>query len=143
MTKVELNPKYASNLHLRDMRANTYQAVSQPLLSESDSKKLTDTIKDLFKTVAIDRKRGTWNYELSMDMRGFCVPDEYNFIVSDEFALAFFKFYKAISAGTYSAFEDGKNKGGSLLIGLNDGTYTVNDFNERIKKENKPINEQQ
>lgn len=58
LTYVELNPKYCSDLLLKDCAANTYRRIDAPLLSEMDSKNMAQSFIALFRSAAIDRKRG-------------------------------------------------------------------------------------
>ena len=55
-----------------------------------------------------------------------------NYIVPTNFVLAFVSMYDALSKSTKNTYKSGLNKGKNLLMGLNDGSLTMNDFNEHI-----------
>lgn len=131
MTIIELNTKGCTEILLKNCATNTYDGGGKypaPALLDDDSKKLATCILELVKANAIDRKRIKPNYVLSMMLRGFASTD--NYIVSDEFALMFFKFYTSLAIATNNTYKHGIERGKSLLVGLNDGTLTLNDFDK-------------
>ncbi len=134
LTYVELNPKCCSDLLLKDCASNTYQRIGAPLLLDKDSKLLAESFMELFAAVAITRIRGEWANELTMVERGYCFNTDYNFVVTNEFAISFFNTYKMLSSSTNNLYNQGLETGKSLLIGLNNGLITMNDFNENLKK---------
>lgn len=129
----ELNPNGATSLHLKHVSTRIYNNTKTPVLSDVDSKSLADTITALLKSVAVDRKRGEWDYEIGFGMRGSMTHRENNIVVPTEVALNFFSFYKAFSDATHNTYAAGLERGKNLLAGLNDGTYTLNDFNQQEK----------
>jgi NADPH:quinone reductase-like Zn-dependent oxidoreductase len=134
LTHVQLNPKRCSDLLLRDYSSNTYQRIPAPILLDEDSRLLAESFRELLASVAIERKRGDWAYELTMAERGSRFEGDYDFVVTNEFALSFFNSYKVLSVATGNIYRSGLDTGKSLLLSLNNGLITMNDFNENIQK---------
>ncbi len=134
LTYVQLNHKRCSDLLLKDCVADSYQRIPAPLLLEEGSRLLAESFRELFASVSIDRKRGIWTNELTMTERGNRIEGDYDFVVPTEFALSFFKTYKVLSEATRKLHENGTEIGKNLLFGLNNGTLTMNEFNDNIQK---------
>ncbi len=122
-----MSRKGCSDITLKDCATNTYKRVDKPALSDEDSKKLAEMLIEMVSKNAIDRKRVTFNYEVTMMYRGFASSD--NFVVSDEFGLMFFNMYSALCFAINNTYSSGISRGKSALIGLNDGTLSMSDFN--------------
>ena len=126
------------NLHIRE---EVYGGASAPVLSDKDSKKLAQSIIELFKTVAVKKKTlfrdhkeyKEMDYIMTMTMRGSA--SDHNYIVPTKFVQAFVSMYGAMATTTKNTYNIGMDKGKNLLLGLNDGTYTIKDFNEKSKHE--------
>ncbi len=134
LTYIELNPKRCSDLLLKDCVLDTYSRIEAPYLLENDSRLLAESFRELFASVAVDRKRGEWTHEVTMMERGHRFEGDYDFVVPTEFALAFFNTYRILSESTKSVHKSGLETGKSLLISLNNGAITMNDFTENIQK---------
>ncbi len=133
LTYVELNPYRCSNLYLNNRADNTYQTSGAPILLEEDSRRLAESFRELFSAVSVDCKKG-WTHVLTMAERGTRMNDDWDFVVPTKFALSFLKMYQELSESTSNIHKDGLETGKSLLIGLNNGTITLNDFNNNLLK---------
>ena len=141
LSYVELSERGCDAIILQNLRIKeeVYGGASSPFLSDKDSHALAKTIIKLFESVAIKKKSlhrdnkeyKQMDYIMTMSMRGN--SSHSNYIVPTEFVLAFVKMYGAMAKGTKTTYAIGLEKGKDLLIGLNDGTYTMNDFNGKSK----------
>lgn len=143
LSYVELSENGCSSIVLENlrMREKVYGGARALTLGEADSKKLATTIIELFKTVAIKQKTlyrthkeyKKMDYLMTMTYRG--AASQHNYIVPTDFVLSFVAMYDMMAAATKNIYGIGMDKGKNLLIGLNDGTYTIKDFNEESKHE--------
>jgi len=141
LSYVELSERGCDSIHLQNLqvREEVYGGAPAPFLSEKDSKALAKTIIKLFESVAIKKKTlfrdnkeyKEMDYLMTMSMRGSASQSDY--IVPTNFVLAFVSMYDAMAKGTKNTHSIGLDKGKNLLLGLTDGSYTINDFNKLSK----------
>lgn len=142
LSYVELSEHGCNSIVLENLqvREEVYGGARAPMLSDKDSKKLAKTIIELFEAVAIKKKTlyreykeyKEMDYCMTMTMRGSA--SQHNYVVPTKFVKAVVAMYKAIALGTKNIHTIGLEKGKNLLLGLNDGTYTINDFNKKSKQ---------
>lgn len=142
LSYVELSELGCDSIVLENLqvREKVYGGAAALMLSDKDSKKLAKTIIELFETVAVKKKTlfreykeyKEMDYVMTMTMRGSA--SQHNYIVPTKFVKAFVTMYGMIAAGTKNTYSIGLDKGKNLLLGLNDGTYTINDFNKKSKQ---------
>lgn len=141
LSYVELSDKGCDSIILRNLRIreDVYGGSRSPMLSDKDSKALAQTIIKLFESVAVKKKTlyrdykeyKEMDYEMTMCYKGSVA--DLNYIVPTKFVVQFVEMYKAMASATHNTYNIGLDKGKNLLLGLNDGTYTIKDFNEKSK----------
>lgn len=139
LSYVELSEYGCDTISLQNLRVReeVYGGASAPTISNKDSKALAKTIIKLFQSVAVKKKTlyreykeyKEMDYLMTMLYRGSV--SEHNYIVPTKFVLAFVSMYDLIALATKNIHSVGLDKGKNLLIGLTDGTYTLNDFNKK------------
>jgi hypothetical protein len=142
LSYVELSPTVCDAIILQNLRVREkeYGGAHAPRLTAADSKKLAQAIIRLFETVAVKKKTlyrenkeyKQMDYCMTMMHRGFAVQEDY--IVPTEFVRAFVQLYDAMATATENTYNSGLERGKNLLVGLNDGTLTMNDFNAKKEK---------
>jgi len=143
LSYVELSELGCDSIVLENIqvREKVYGGAHAPMLSDKDSKKLAKAIIELFEAVAVKKKTlfreykeyKEMDYVMTMTMRGSA--SQHNYVVPTKFVKAFVAMYGAMATGTKNTYAIGLDKGKNLLLGLSDGTYTINDFNKKSKQE--------
>ena len=128
MTLIEMNRKGCTDLLLRNCELDTYSRIDAPKLTGEDSVAVAEALIQLVQKNAINRKRIKPTYVVTMMLRGHSMDSD--FIVSDEFALHFYNYYAMLSKVTHNIYNAGMEKGKSVLVGLNDGTISMSDFDK-------------
>jgi hypothetical protein len=144
LSYVELSDRGCNSIVLENLqvREEVYGGASAPVMSDKDSLALSKAIIKLFQTVAVKKKSlfrqnkeyKSMDYIMTMTMRGSA--SQHDYIVPTEFVKAFVKMYDAMAVASKNTYKSGKDKGKNLLLGLTDGSYTINDFNKLSKSKN-------
>lgn len=144
LSYVQLSKRGCDSITLENLRVKeaVYGGAHRLTLSDKDSEALAKTIIKLFESVAVKKKSlyrdnkeyKEMDYIMTMHMRGSASQDDY--VVPTNFVKAFVAMYDAMSAGTKATHRMGLDKGKNLLLGLTDGSYTLNDFNKLSKSKN-------
>ena len=143
LSYVELSENGCDSITLENLRIReeVYGGAHAPTISDKDSKKLAKTIIKMFQAVSVKKKTlhrshkeyKSMDYIMTMHMRGSA--SQLDYIIPTDFVLAFVEMYDMMATATKNVYGIGLDRGRNLLLGLNDGTYTINDFNKKSKQE--------